>query len=340
MTVRRTFVEHVARHCRQRNDAIAAPVHLRASTAILRGPVSEQIQVDAPRQLQEGGRASGSEPPRSVHDLPLTVIEPTLGWVALGLKDIWRYRELLYFLSWRDVKVRYKQTTIGVLWVVLQPVITMIFFTLVFGRLAKLPSDHVPYPLFVFSGLLAWQLFVAGLTGASSSIVGSAGLISKVYFPRLVIPLSKTVAAFVDFAVALAVLIGLMAWYSVAPHLALLALPVFVLLAMLTALAIGLWLSMLNVRYRDVQYIVPFLTQVWLFATPIAYATSAVPSKYRFLFAFNPMTSVVNGFRWALLDKAPHFGIAMTGSIVAVVVLLVSGLVYFKRSERTFTDVV
>jgi len=269
-----------------------------------------------------------------------TVIKPSRGWVTLGLREVWKYRELLFFLIWRDVKVRYKQTVVGLLWVIMQPVATMLLFTFVFGRLAKLPTNGMPYPIFAYSGLLPWQLFAAGLVGAGTGIVGSSNLITKVYFPRLIIPISSVVSGLVDFGAAFVVMIGLMVYYDVAPTIAVLALPLFVLLATLTALAVGLWLSMLNVRYRDIQYTIPFLTQIWLFMTPVAYASGLIPPKYRLLIALNPMTSVVDGFRWALLGQAEPFGTEFYISIGMVGLVLVTGIAFFKRMEKTFADVI
>lgn len=274
------------------------------------------------------------------HDLPLTVIQPTRGWAALRLAELWEYRELLYFLTWRDVKVRYKQTALGAAWAILQPLLTMLVFTLVFARLAKMPSDGIPYPLFAFAALLPWQLFSYALNQASASLVASQGLIKKVYFPRLVIPISAVLGGVVDFVLAFAVLAVMMAWYGTVPGLAILALPLFLLLAVATALAVGLWLATLNVEYRDVRYTIPFLTQFWLFATPIAYPASLVPERWRPLLGLNPMAGVVEGFRWSLLgtDTAPGAMVWVSAAVVAV--LLASGLVYFRRMERTFADVV
>ncbi|NLG28698.1 MAG: ABC transporter permease, partial [Chloroflexi bacterium] len=228
---------------------------------------------------------------------PPLIIEPTRGLAALQLRAVWEYRELLGFLVWRDVKVRYKQTLLGVLWVVLQPVISMVIFTFLFGNLLSVPSGEVPYPIFSYAALLPWNYFSTSLTRSSTSLVGSAHLITKVYFPRLVIPISGVLAGLIDFAVALVVLIALMAWYRIAPTLATLLLPAFLLLAMATALGFGLWLAALNVRYRDINYIVPYLVQVWMYATPVVYGTTLIPERYRFLLALNPMTAVVEGFR-------------------------------------------
>jgi lipopolysaccharide transport system permease protein len=270
-----------------------------------------------------------------------TVIRPSKkAWVRLDLRDLWRYRELLLFLAWRDVKVKYKQTVVGLLWVIVQPLMTMIIFTFVFGRLAGLPSQGVPYPLFVLSGLVVWQYFASSLTGSTTSVVGSSGLISKVYFPRLVVPISTVIAGLVDFIVALGLVAALMAWYNQPVAWRMLLLPAFVLLAMVTALGVGLWLSMLNVQFRDVQFTVPFLTQIWLFCSPVAYAAGLIPPKYQLLFALNPMTIVINGFRWSLLGTDPHFRPLNFVSIIVVVVLFAGGLIYFKRAEKTFADVI
>jgi lipopolysaccharide transport system permease protein len=270
----------------------------------------------------------------------VTEIKPSRGWVSLDLKNVWRYHELLFFLAWRDIKVRYKQTVVGVLWVVFQPVMTMIVFTLIFGHLAKLPTNGVPYPLFVFSGLLPWQLFTSGLMGAGTSVVSNAGLITKVYFPRLIIPITAVIAGIVDFLVALCVLIGLMVYYGASWRWEFLTLPAFVALAIAAAFAVGLWLSMLHVRYRDVQYTIPYLTQLGLFLTPIAYSSGLIPERYRLLISFNPMTGVVNGFRWALLGSPGEFGTGFFVSVAVVVALGVSGTIFFRRVEKTFADLI
>jgi lipopolysaccharide transport system permease protein len=296
----------------------------------------------AERDVAEARVAERARPieRRDLESLPTTVIKASRGFVSFGLRDVLRYHELLYFLVWRDVKVRYKQTVVGILWVVIQPVAAMIVFNFIFGRLAGLPSQGIPYPLFIFAGILPWQLFVAGLTGASGSIVGSGGLISKVYFPRLIVPLSTVIVGVVDFIFAFGVLLGLMAYYGTWPPLTALLLPAFMLLAIATAFAAGLWLSMLNVQYRDVQYTIPFLTQIWFFLTPVAYSSVLIPPRYDILYHLNPMTTVVEGFRWALLGVPPEFGIPTIASAFAVVALLVGGLFYFRRAEKTFVDVI
>jgi lipopolysaccharide transport system permease protein len=273
-------------------------------------------------------------------EIPLVVFEPSKGWTSLKLKELWKYRELLYFLTWRDVKVRYKQTTVGVAWTVIQPLITMVIFSLIFGRLAKLPSDGVPYPIFSYAALLPWQLFSGSLTRASTSLVSNANLLTKVYFPRLIIPLSAIAAGLVDFAISFLVLLGLMLYYGIFPNWAVLLLPFLVLFVVLTALGVGLWLSALNVRYRDVQHTIPFVVQVWMFASPVAYSAGLIPKGlWSIVYGLNPMAGVIQGFRWALLGGKPPDEL-MIVSVIMVGVLLASGLLYFKRMEKTFADVV
>jgi lipopolysaccharide transport system permease protein len=266
-------------------------------------------------------------------------IGPARGWVPLRLDELWEYRELLYFLTWRDVKVRYKQTALGAAWAIIQPFVTMVAFSVFFGRLGNIPSDGVPYPIFSFAALVPWTYFAYSLSQASNSLVGSANLISKVYFPRLVVPISSVLSGAVDFAIAFVVLLGMMVFYGVTPTPAILLLPLFLLLALVTALGAGLWLSALNVEYRDVRYVLPFLVQVWLFATPVAYPSSLLPESWRTLYALNPMVGVVDGFRWALLGTPPPTASAALSAAVAAT-LLVSGALYFRRMERTFADVV
>lgn len=268
------------------------------------------------------------------------ILEPSKGFFRLRLGDLWEYRELLYFLVWRDVKVRYKQTALGAAWAILQPVATMLVFSVFFGRLAKMPSDGIPYPVFAFTALLPWQLFASALSESSNSLVSNQNLITKVYFPRLVVPIAGVLGGLVDFAIAFVILLGLMWFYGIVPTAAVALLPLFVLLAIVTALAVGLWLSALNVKYRDVRYTIPFLTQFWLFATPVAYPSSLVPVRWRALLGLNPMAGVVEGFRWALLAKAQSPGPMLAVSAAAVVMLLVGGLIYFRRTESTFADVV
>jgi len=267
-------------------------------------------------------------------------IEPSKGWVALQLKELWAYRELLYFLVWRDVKVRYKQTALGAAWAIIQPVFTMIVFSLFFGRLGKIPSDGLPYPLFSFAALVPWTYFSHGLSQASNSLVGSANLIKKVYFPRLSIPIASVASGLIDFALAFLVLLGMMLYYGIFPGIQLIWLPLLLLLTLITSLGVSLWLSALNVHFRDVRQIIPFLTQLWLFATPIAYPSSLLSEPWRTLYGINPMVGVVEGFRWALLgtDTAP--GPMIIVSSLAAVAILVSGTFYFRRLEKTFADVV
>ncbi|MCL4302449.1 MAG: ABC transporter permease [Anaerolineae bacterium] len=274
-----------------------------------------------------------------IKDYPLTVIEPSPRWGALKITELWEYRELLYFLIWRDVKVRYKQTVLGAAWAVIQPFATMVVFSIFFGKLGKIPSDGIPYPVFAFTALLPWTFFANGLSQSSNSLVGSAHLITKVYFPRLVMPLSGVLAGLIDFVIAFVVLLGMMLFYGMEPTAAVIWLPFFLLLALTTALGTGLWLSALNVQYRDIRYVVPFLTQFWLFATPIAYPSSLLSQPWRTLYGLNPMAGVVEGFRWALLDSSPP-GAMLAVSSGAAILLLISGLYYFQRMEKTFADVV
>jgi lipopolysaccharide transport system permease protein len=270
----------------------------------------------------------------------ILTIKPAHGWISLNLKDLWTYRELLYFLAWRDVKVRYKQTALGVAWAVIQPLMTMIVFTIFFGRLAKVPSDGLPYPVFNFCALLPWTLFSRALGESSNSLVANSNLISKVYFPRLVIPIATIVAGLVDFAIAFIILFGMMVYYGIAPSVDIFTLPVFILFAIVTALAVSLWLSALNVEYRDVRYAIPFLTQIWMFASPIAYSTTLVPERWRTIYGLNPMAGVIEGFRWALLGKVqPNWGLLSVSGVI-VLTLLVTGLIYFKRMEKTFADII
>jgi lipopolysaccharide transport system permease protein len=267
-------------------------------------------------------------------------IEPATSWTTLGLRELWQYRELLYFLTWRDIKVRYKQTALGAAWAVIQPLFMMLIFSLSFGKLAKVPSDGLPYPIFTFCALLPWQLFAHALTESSNSLVGNQNLITKVYFPRLVVPISAVLGGLVDFAIAFVILLGMMFYYGIFPGWQILALPAFILFAILTALAVGLWLSALNVQYRDVRYTIAFLIQFWLFATPVAYPSSLIPSKWRALYGLNPMAGVVEGFRWSLLGTAEFQGGLIWASVVVVLVLLVGGLYYFRRMEQEFADVI
>jgi lipopolysaccharide transport system permease protein len=267
-------------------------------------------------------------------------IEPVKGWTAVGLRELWQYRELLYFLTWRDVKVRYKQTALGAAWAIIQPLFMMAVFSLFFGRLARVPSDGIPYPVFSFCALLPWQLFAYALTESSNSLVGNQNLITKVYFPRLVIPMAAVLGGVIDFLIAFAILLLLMLYYGIVPGWAIVTLPGFLLLAIASALGVGLWLSALNVQYRDVRYTINFLVQFWLFATPVAYPSSLIPEKWRALYGLNPMAGVVEGFRWALLGKSEPPGMMLWVSVAMVVLILTGGLYYFRRMEQQFADVV
>jgi lipopolysaccharide transport system permease protein len=270
---------------------------------------------------------------------PVT-IEPMRAWALLPWRELWEYRELLYFLIWRDVKVRYKQMVLGGAWAILQPFLTMVVFSIIFGHLARVPSDGIPYPVFAFTALLPWQLFAHALAESGNSLVNNQQLITKVYFPRLVVPIAAVLGGLVDFAIGFVVLLGLMLYYGISPTLAILAVPLLLLFALATALAVGLWLSALNVQYRDVRYMIPFLVQFWLFVTPVAYSSSLIPERWRPLLGLNPMTGVVEGFRWALLGTSGQVGPLVLLSVVVVIGLLVGGLLYFQRMEGSFSDVV
>ena len=273
-------------------------------------------------------------------DLQEITIRPPKGWVSLEFRELWEYRELLYFFIWRDIKIRYKQTMLGAGWAIIQPFLTMVVFSIFFGWLAKMPSDHIPYPIFTFIALVPWTYFANALSKASNSLVDNEQIITKVYFPRLLIPIASVLAGLTDFAIAFVILIGMMLWYGFAPTIAIWTIPLFIIMAAITALSVSLWLAALNVQYRDVRYVVPFLTQFWLFASPIAYPSSLVPEQWRPLYGLNPMAGVVEGFRWALLGQAetPNALLAVSG--LTVMVILVGGLHYFRRMEETFADVV
>jgi len=272
--------------------------------------------------------------------LPVTVIKASRGWIALDLKALWDYRELLYFLIWRDVKVKYKQTVIGAGWAILQPLVTMVIFTLVFKHIGNVPSDNIPYPIFAYTALLPWTLFSAGLNRSTTSLVAESNLISKIYFPRLIIPLSATLAGIVDFAMAFLVLLCMMFWYGIVPTAALVSLPLFITIDLIAALSVGLWLAALNVRYRDVGQAIPFLVQIWMFASPVAYPVSALSEKWRVLYSLNPLVGVIEGFRWAILGNGtPDFWVIAV-SAITMTGLLFTGIVYFKRTERTFADLI
>jgi lipopolysaccharide transport system permease protein len=273
---------------------------------------------------------------------PAFVVEiaPRRSWVEVDWRELWRYRELLYFLIWRDLKVRYKQTVVGVGWAILQPFLTMIVFTLFFGKLAKIPSNGLPYPIFYYAGLLPWTYFANAVSSSTSVVVQNQGVITKVYFPRLILPIASVVSGLVDFAISFLVLLGMMVYYRVEPRVGLLFVPVLLLLAAATALGAGLWLSALNAIYRDVRYAIPFLMQFWMFASPVVYPSSMVPARWRWLYQLNPMAGVIDCFRWELTGHGAVQGLYLLLSSVAVLILLAAGLFYFHRMEDTFADVV
>jgi lipopolysaccharide transport system permease protein len=278
--------------------------------------------------------------PPSDSQSTITIVRPSHGWISLNLHDLWEYRELLYFLTWRDIKVRYKQTVLGAAWAIIQPLFTMVVFSLFFGKLARMPSDDIPYPIFSYAALVPWTFFANGLTQSSNSLVGSANLIKKVYFPRLVVPIASVLAGALDFVLAFVVLLGMMFYFGILPTWNVVWLPLFFVLALVTALGTGLWLTAMNVQFRDVRYMVPFLVQAWMFATPIVYPSSLLDQPWRTLYGLNPMTGVVEGFRWALLGTQTAPGPIILVSALAAVGLLVSGAFYFRRMEKTFADVV
>jgi len=269
------------------------------------------------------------------------IIRPKSGLVPIDFRELWEYRELSLFLTWRDVLVRYKQTAIGIAWAVIRPVMTMIVLTVIFGKLAGLPSNDIPYPLLALAGTLPWQFFANSLTESSNSVVAGASMVSKIYFPRIIVPIAPVLAGMVDFGISFLVLIGMMIWYHAAPTATVFALPVFLLLAVLCAAGMGLWLSALNVEYRDVRHAVPFLVQMGLFISPVGFSSSVVPERWHVLLYCNPMASVIDGFRWSLLGgKEPIYVPGMIISALMAVVLLVSGAYYFRRVERTFADII
>lgn len=277
---------------------------------------------------------------RIENGLPVTVIAPKKGWIPIDFRELMHYRELLLFLTWRDILVRYKQTALGVMWAVIQPVVTMVIFSLIFGKFGKLPSAGVPYPVFTFTALLPWNLFASALTRSTASVVGSANMVKKIYFPRMLIPISSTLSPLVDFAISLLVLFVLMAWYHVPFGWGILLLPLLILITLFVALGVGFWLSALHVKYRDVGHAIPFVVQAWMYASPVAYAISLIPAKWQALYAFNPMVGVINGFRWAILGTGllPRNTILL--SLAVGLLILISGAFYFRRMEKTFSDVV
>ncbi len=270
---------------------------------------------------------------------PTIRIRPPKKWVLVNFSELWQYHELLYFFTWRDVKIRYKQTALGFLWAIIQPLFMMMVFTLFFGNLAKIPSEGIPYPLFNFAALLPWTLFAEGLTRSTTSMVSNANIMTKVYFPRLIMPISGVLSPLVDFAIAFIILIFMMLYFGFIPTAAIILLPAFIILAIMTSLAVGLWLSALNVKYRDFQYTIPFLIQIWLFASPVVYPSSMLPAQFRLLYGLNPMAGVIEGFRWALLGTNPPEAMILI-SVGVVILLLIGGLFYFKRMEQYFADVV
>lgn len=278
--------------------------------------------------------------PPALAPLGEVLLRPRAGMLDLDLAEVWRYRELLYFLIWRELKVRYKQAAIGAGWAIIQPVFMVLIFSAVFGVFAKIPSDGVPYPVFAFVAILAWTYFSEAFRRCSMGLVEDSELIRKIYFPRLILPFAAVVAPLVDLVLSLVVLLAMMMWYGIAPSANIVLLPMFVLLAMLLSLAFGLWLGPINVRYRDIKHVIPVVIQVWMYASPVVYPVSMVPERWKLLYSLNPMVGVIEGFRWALLGKGSPDLVAMAISAVAVLVLLVGGLMYFARMQRYFADVI
>lgn len=268
------------------------------------------------------------------------VITPSKGWRSLNLRELLAYRELLGLLVWRDVSVRYKQSIVGIGWAIVQPIMTMILFTIIFGRFANLPSDGIPYPIFTYCALLPWNYFARSLGDSSDSLVGSSHLITKVYFPRLVLPISKAFSGLIDFSIAFIFLLGMMIWYRIPPTLGIFLLPFFIGIALLAALGAGFWFTALNVKYRDIKFVVPFIVQFWMYASPVAYSTSIIPERWRLLYGLNPMVGVIEGFRWALLGKEPPKIEMILIPLIIIMCVFVSGLYYFKKMERTFADII
>lgn len=268
------------------------------------------------------------------------IIKPSRGWVNLQLKEVWEYRELLYFLAWRDIKVRYKQTVLGAAWAILQPFLTMVIFSIFFGNLAGVPSDDIPYPIFSYAALVPWMFFAGGLTKSTQSLVSGANMVKKIYFPRLLMPMSAVFSGLVDFVLAFSVLLAMMLYFNIVPTLAIVWLPLLLLLGLATSLGVGMWLTAMNVQFRDIRYVMPFIVQAWMFATPIAYPSSLLDEPWRTLYALNPMVGVVEGFRWALLGVDTQPGPMILVSSVVAIGLLVSGAFYFRRMEKSFADVV
>jgi lipopolysaccharide transport system permease protein len=309
------------------------------ATSVGRG-LGDEDGMTVQEEAVQRGSGKTAQHTASILEVPVTIIKPSKGWISLRLGDLWEYRELLYFLTWRDIKVRYKQTVLGAAWAIIQPFFTMVVFSLFFGRLAKVPSDDIPYPVFSYAALVPWTFFANGLSQSSTSLVASANLIQKVYFPRLVIPISSVVSGAVDFVLAFVVLLGMMFYFGIVPTGNVVWLPLLLLLALVTSLGVGLWLTAMNVQFRDVRYAVPFLVQAWMFATPIAYPSSLLDEPWRTVYGINPMAGVVEGFRWALLGTETAPGPIVLVSALVAVGLLISGAYYFRRMEKTFADVV
>lgn len=268
------------------------------------------------------------------------VIKPQRGWIGINFRELWRYRELLGFFVWRDITIRYKQTLLGALWAIIQPFLTMVVLSIVFGRFMKVPTDGLPYPIFSYSALVVWTYFAGSLTRSTESLVRNPSLVTKIYFPRLIMPIATTLSGLVDFAVAFVVLIGMFFYYGIEIRITILYLPLYLFMACILAFGVGTWLSSMNVKYRDIRYVVPFLTQIWMFASPVAYSSTLIPEKWRFIYGLNAMAGVVQGFRWALLGQGKPSGNMMGVSIIIIVVILISGLYYFRRMEKEFADVI
>jgi len=295
---------------------------------------------DTSKETDRSAIAIASTDSRQPKNTSVVRIERSRGWGSLGLRELWNYRELVYFLIWRDIKVRYKQTVLGALWAIIQPLFTMLIFSLFFGRLAKVPSDGIPYPIFSYAALVPWTLFATGLTQASNSLVQDSNMLKKIYFPRMAMPIGAVISGCVDFCFAFVLLLAMMGVYGFVPTWKALWLPLFLVLGLVTCLGASLWLSPMNVQFRDIRYVIPFLTQFWMFATPIAYPSSLLPQPWRSVYAINPMVGVVEGFRWALLDAPIAPGPMIVVSSIVALGLLVSGTFYFRRQEKTFADVV
>jgi lipopolysaccharide transport system permease protein len=300
----------------------------------MRAKIAQTMSDDSNRPIQEPVFIEPACPSAKIF------IEPPQGWQVLDLREIWKYRELLYFLAWRDIRVRYKQTVIGAAWAILQPFLTMVVFSVIFGQLVGMPTGGLPYPIFFYTALLPWTFFAGALTRSSNSLLFDANLIAKVYFPRLILPFASVLSLLVDLGIAFVILLGMMLFYGIYPGPSLLMLPLFLMLAFLTAFGVGLWLSAFNVKYRDIAYVIPFLIQFWLFITPVAYPSTLIPERWRFLYLLNPMAGVTEGFRWALLGQQNIPGSLLILSSSIVLVIFISGLFFFRRMEYEFADVI